>query len=216
MLSAGARASAATPTTDGGVSTIRSLAIAALAACLVAIPGAAIAAGGDPGEGDADGTVTIDGRTFGPEDGLVIDPGSATVSGPRATSPRIATDTARSSGAVTPQIGTGDLTKYSWGTSYASSQESNFLWYYAKARAMANLYSSKRVVAVTVGYSLCRNDGSRYNSPRVTSNASSNGSRWYADSTERVLKVSDNATAPSTCKTLFNKHDASLISPNIF
>ncbi len=90
------------------------------------------------------------------------------------------------------------MTKYTWRASYASSQESNYVWYYPKARVMGNLDSGKRVISVTVGYSLCNSDGSRYSSPTKTSNATSSGSSWVAGS-EEFLRVSDNVTAPSDC-----------------
>lgn len=80
---------------------------------------------------------------------------------------------------------------------------------------MGNIYNNQRVIQVTAGYSLCNSDGTRYNSSRLVSSARSTGTAWLADSEERVLRVSDNGTAPSTCKTLFNEHRATLINRNV-
>lgn len=194
---------------------MRSLAVVALTACLVASPGVAMAAGdGTPG-GD-DGTVTVNGRTYGPADGLAFDRGTLRVSRGTGGGATVAAGEPSSvSGVVTPQFN-GTLYKWSWGTSYVSSQESNFVWYYAKARAMANVSNSKRVIQVTGGYSLCNSDGTRYNSPLLVSSARLAGSAWLADTQERMLKVSDNITAPSTCKTQFPTHYATLINSNVY
>lgn len=191
---------------------MRSVVAAALTACLLAIPTTASAV--DNGDSTSETTATVNGRTFGPADGLSVDPGKLTVL--RGGGGRTVILESRTAAGVTPMVATGDLYKWSWGTSYVSTQESNYVWYYAKARAMANIYNSKRVVKVTGGYSLCNSNGTRYNSPLLVSNATSTGSSWLADSQERMLRVSDNITAPSTCKTTFPTHTATLISPNVY
>ncbi len=57
--------------------------------------------GGDPEIDDPSESVTINGRTFGPEDGLVIDSESSVNSGPRAGL------SARTREGATTQVATG-------------------------------------------------------------------------------------------------------------
>ena len=79
---------------------------------------------------------------------------------------------------------------------------------------MGNLYAGGRVYAVNAYYSLCYNNGTRHSSTTLHSYVTSNGATWSPDSKVRVLKVSDNPLAPSSCKTQWHRW-ATVIAANI-
>ena len=134
--------------------------------------GAPAFANGDTGTGtdnnqDASGTVFIDGRTFGPEDGVEVteewvvlpEPGSGGTVGvewPSTPPP----------GMVTPMV--------YWGSSYAYSTETAWVWYEGHAKAAANVYSGQRIIQVCIQF---QRSGVGIADKRCSS-ASSNGSYW--------------------------------------
>ncbi|NYE20586.1 hypothetical protein [Microbacterium immunditiarum] len=116
-------------------------------------------------EGDrSDETVVINGREFGPEDGLEVitesyemKPGGEPV------------------GAEFPSAPTGEITPLVyWGSSYAYAEEILYLMYRGYGYAAANVYSGKRIISVCFWWTRA---GVRL-SPNTCSNAWSTGSSW--------------------------------------
>jgi hypothetical protein len=121
---------------------MRRLSRAVVLATLFAVAGGTLAFAVSP-------TVEIDGRTYGPLEGLEIEtrsveikPGSgpivAVFGGPTAA------DTETGSESVVPLI--------TWGSSYAITVESWQFFYDGRAKAAANIYSSKRIIQVCIWY----------------------------------------------------------------
>lgn len=113
-------------------------------------------------------TVVIDGREYGPKDGLKIDtfqieiePGSGTVG-------VVFEDTSNTPGSVTPQI--------AWGSSYAISTETFQIRYDGKAKAAANIFNGKRIIQVCIWYT--RDNVQK--GDKVCSNAASTGASWLS------------------------------------
>lgn len=148
----------------------RNVVAAAFAAVLLTGIGApAFADGGSSDDPDGSDTVTVDDRTFGPEDGVEVteewielpEPGSGETIGVEwpPTPP---------SGTVTPQV--------SWGSSYAYSTETAYVWYEGHAKAAGNVYSGQRIIQVCIQF---QRSGVGVADKRCSS-ASSNGSAWSA------------------------------------
>lgn len=125
--------------------------------------GAPEALGSQPSSADS---VVIDGREFGPAEGLEVDvrtipltPGSAEVQ-------------VELQDKVKPRSVSAEAT---WGASYAISTETAQIRYDGKARAAANIYNLKRIVQVCIWYT---RDGVQ-KGDKVCSNAVSDGFAWY-------------------------------------
>ena len=113
----------------------RKLVTAVITVALAGVPGVASAATtGGSSLPDSPGQVVINGRTFGPEDGLVTETGVITLSG-GVPSARVTTQ----SEASTASSILSKTSKTSWGASYASSTETAQLRYTGKAYAAANI-----------------------------------------------------------------------------
>lgn len=113
-------------------------------------------------------SVVIDGREYGPKDGLVVDafqcdiePGSGSVG-------VVFGDTSNSPGSITPQ----DV----WGSSYAISTETLFVRFDGKAKAAANIFNGKRIIQVCIWYT---RDGVQ-KGDYVCSTAASLGGSWMS------------------------------------
>lgn len=179
----------------------RLMSVIAAAAMVAGVASSAAAAEGDSADSLGSGSVTINGKTYGPEDGVVVlEYSSSASAGLRLDVPET-------------NVPTGPLFRVFWGSSWASSQESNVLYYYAKAQAKGNIYQNQRVFQVRSWESLCNNNGGRYNSSVATSTAWSNGSSWFAGPQVQI-KAQDNPSAPSWCKTQW-KRSVTLINRNI-
>jgi hypothetical protein len=133
-------------------------------------------------------TVVIDGREFGPKDGLKVDtqqielvPGSGDVS-------VVFEDT--TNGSVTPQL--------TWGASYAISKETFQVRYDGKAKAAGNVFNGKRIIQVCIWYT---RDGVQ-KGDKVCSNADTVGANWVAGP-ERTTWCWDDP-APWAPHTIFN------------
>jgi len=113
-------------------------------------------------------TVVIDGREYGPKDGLKVDtfqfeiePGSGPVG-------VVFEDTSNGPGSITPQI--------AWGASYAISTEWwSQLGYDGKAKAAANVFSGLRIIQVCYWYTRA---GEGIVSATFCSNADSSTGVW--------------------------------------
>jgi len=101
------------------------------------------------------------------------------------------------------------LTRATWGTSYAISTEVAFLWYKAKAKAAANVYSNLRIIKVCFYYT--RNNV--VISSTKCSTANSNGSYWTAGP-EVTDTVTDSIISGATNTSIFNIV-TTRINPNI-
>ena len=116
-----------------------------LCICLVAIAAVApagVASAASPSSTDSR-YVVIDGRRFGPKDGLEIDTYRIELtSGSTAEVGMIFTDPSSSLGGISPMA--------TWGASYAISWEDWQWWYHGKAKAAANIYSGKRIIQVCI------------------------------------------------------------------
>ncbi|MBM7473783.1 hypothetical protein [Curtobacterium herbarum] len=152
------------------------------------------------GDAASQDSITINGREFGPEDGLVtttesfeITPGTGDTVG--STYP-----TDRAPGVIQPLA--------DWGSSYARSSEYVQYFYKGTAKAAANVFSGKRIVQVCIQYT---RSGKGVADKRC-SNAKSNGSSWSAGA-EAVSYAADAAyvTGP---RTVFNI-STSRIDPGI-
>jgi hypothetical protein len=111
-------------------------------------------------------TVVIDGREYGREDGLeidtlqfVIEPGAGPVG-------VVFDGNSNRPGSITPQ--------FTWGASYAISEEFVQLHYEGKAKAAANIYAGKRIIQVCIWY---ERDGEQKGA-KVCSNATTSGTVW--------------------------------------
>lgn len=140
---------------------------AVLAACLVAIPASAQAAPTKvPAPDPAPTSVTINGRTFGPESGLTVTSGSVDL--PRLTKAH------KGDAVVSPMT----TTQWSWGTSWTKTVETAQIMYDGYAYAAGNVYNSQRIIEVCFKYTRGGVDVSSW----YCSDAYSNGSAWYAGS----------------------------------
>jgi hypothetical protein len=133
-------------------------------------------------------TVTIEGREFGPVDGLEvvveqfeIESGNGPVGEVFGTTP--------APGTITPFA--------TWGTSYATSTETLQLKYTGRAKAAANVYSGKRIIQVCFWYTR----DSKVVAGKICSNASSDGG-WRAG--VEVSKSVWDSLVPNAPKTIFN------------
>ncbi len=121
-------------------------------------------------------TTTIDGRTYGPEDGLVIETGE-----------------------VPAHSLTRATTTFTKGTSYVSNTETLQLKYTGRARAMANIYNDQRVIAAKFRYTRDGVDLTGW----VTSNAKAGQPcSWQAG--PEVSKSVNDSLNPNAPKTKFN------------
>lgn len=130
----------------------------------------AVAADDTPSE-----VVVIDGREFGPEDGLVVEEGEADAGGgiaPTAT------------------------TSFSRGTTFVSSTEQLQLYYIGNGKAYANVYSGKRWIQSSFRYSR----GGEYLIGWQRSNATVNSACTWSAGALVAARVNDslNPSAPQT------------------
>lgn len=149
---------------------------AVVAAMMLTGLGANVASAAGEANSESPATVVVDGREFGPEEGLrvttetyKVTPGDGSVERYYPTTP--------TEGSVSPQA--------TWGSSYAISNE--YVSYYrGRAKAAGNVYYGERIIRVCVWYS---NPGR--SSDTVCSNASSSGGQWHAGS-EATVQFIDN------------------------
>lgn len=145
--------------------------------CLVAI--AAVAPAGlvsaaSPSRTDSPYLV-IDGRKFGPKDGLQVDTYQIELtSGSTDEVGMIFIDPSSTQGVVSPMA--------TWGESYAISWEDWQWWYHGKAKAAANVYSGKRIIQVCIWYTR----GGAVISAKVCSNATNSNGYWVAGPEKRT------------------------------
>lgn len=147
---------------------------------------------------DGPDSVVIDGREFGPEDGLVVEVEQFEVTPGGGPVGEIFVDNA---GGIAPMA--------TWGSSYAISTETAQLRYTGKAKAAANIYSGKRIIEVCFWYSRGTQNVS---SPRC-SNAKVSGSTWYAG--PEVSGSVWDSLDPNAPRTIFNI-STYRIDPQIF
>ncbi|AZS46126.1 hypothetical protein [Microbacterium oxydans] len=148
-----------------------------------------------------DDTVVVNGREFGPEDGvtvttedIVLVPGAG--------------DEVGKEWVDTPPPGT--FVPYdTWGTSYAISREIAYLFYEGKAKAAANVYNGQRIIQVCIQY---QRNGVGV-ADRRCSGATSTGSAWRAGA-EVLSYASDSPelVAPPTVFRIWTTR----IDPQIF
>lgn len=151
---------------------------------LVTAPGAVADDTSDP--------VVIGDRTFGAEDGLVIESGTVTLSPTRA-------------GTVTPMA----VTKYSRGSSYSQTDHPTIISYVGKSRAMANIYGGQRVIRASFKY--VRGD-SDVISWQHSSASLGSGCSWAAGA-EKSRTVYD-SLLPNAPVTRF-RYDFAYINPQV-
>jgi len=141
---------------------------------------------------DSPEAVVIGDRTYGPEDGLVVESGEVALARTRP-------------GTVTPMA----AKVFSRGTSYASTNHPTFISYVGKSRAMANIYSSLRVVRASFKYSRGGNDVISWQH----SNASVSSSCTWSAGAENSHTVFDSLD-PNAPLTKFH-YDFVSISPQV-
>lgn len=146
-------------------------------------------------------TVVIDGREYGPRDGLGVEtlqyeikPGSGPVGA-------VWESKANRLGPITPQA--------TWGASYAISTETLQLYYSGKAKAAGNVYSNKRIIQVCIWYT---RDGVM-KSAKVCSNAGTTNGYW--SSGPEVTTGAWDTLDPWAPPTIFNISTVR-INPNIY
>ncbi len=145
-------------------------------------------------------TVVIDGREYGPRDGLVVDVQQVKIVRGSGEVAVVFEDTS-GHGSVTPYL--------AWGSSYAISTETFQIRYDGKAKAAGNIYDSKRIIQVCIWYT--RDNVQK--GDRVCSNATSDGYRWYAGPEKTTWCWDDlNPFAPQT---IFNISTAR-IATNVY
>lgn len=141
--------------------------------------------------------VEIDGRTYGPEDGLVVESGSMALR--------------RHSHALEPSAAASllSVTRRTRGSSYVSTDHPTFISYVGRARAMANIYGGKRVVQAGFVY---RRGGENVVSWQYSNATNGGGCSWSAGN-ERKKTVYDslNPNAPTTTW----HYSFSMINPGI-
>lgn len=176
----------------------RTLATVVVAASLMSTPAASSAAtAGDNGlTVNSQDRVVVNGRSYGPEEGLVVEEGEVTLTSKAAST-----------------AGKGDVSTYGtstfkWGSSYTSSTESLQLKYTGKAYAAANVYSSKRIIQVCFRYTR----GNKNVTGWICSNASTSGSRWVPGKV--ASKSIWDSLNPSAPKTVFHYKKA-MIDPRV-
>ncbi|ROR96082.1 hypothetical protein EDD28_0656 [Salana multivorans] len=96
-----------------------------------------------------------------------------------------------------------------WGSSYAISTETAWLYYKGRAKAAGNVFQGQRIVKVCIWYS----QGSQNISGTVCSSASSNGGSWIAGA-EKSVSAWDNLSV-NWPQTRFNI-ETTRINPNIY
>lgn len=142
----------------------------------------------------------VDEQEYGPEDGLEVTtetfelvPGEGPVGVEYGETPP-------APGEIAPLA--------TWGASYAKSTEYAQLLYVGKAKAAANVYSGKRIIAVCIQYVQAGRSSSK-----VCSRATSSGSSWSAGA-EKSVSFVDNLSDnwPRTVFTI----TTSRIDPQIF
>ncbi len=145
-------------------------------------------------------TVVIDGREYGPKDGLVVDVGRVelTRGGGDVVFDWPETGT-KHGGGVTPQ--------YTWGSSYAISSETLEIRFDGKAKAGANVFNNVRIIQVCIWYERA----GAQQGDKVCSNATSNGMRWYPGP-EKTTWCWDDL---SSNHTIFN-YSRVLINPKVY
>jgi len=172
-----------------------SLVACATALCLTTTSTVAVAAPGTPAP--ADTYITVDGKTYGPEDGAEVetfevdaDQIDFDASFPTDVSP----------GQVIPAA--------RWGSSYATSTHRAELIYTGKAKAAANIFKGKRIIRVCFWYS---RGGKRLTS-KICSKASSTSGRWQAG--KEVQKTIRDSLGWNDPKTKFH-YETGRINPGV-
>lgn len=185
-----------TPVNTRGPTTPRGLVALAVGATLFFTGSPASAADVRSDEVQAPQQVEIDGRIYGPEDGLVVESGSMVLDG-------------RDRASETSAAGILNLTQVNRGSSYVSTDHPTFASYVGRARAMANIYSGNRVIRAGFVY---RRDGNDVISWQY-SNATVGSSCNWSGGAERKYTVFDsmNPSAPTTTW----HYSFSLVNPNI-
>jgi len=146
-------------------------------------------------------SVVINGRKFGPKDGLQVDSYRIELtSGSTDEVGLILTDATGTQSGISPMA--------TWGSSYALSTEEWQWWYHGRAKAAGNIYSGKRIVQVCIWYTR----GQAVISPRVCSNADDNYYCW-APGPEVTTECTDTID-PFAPPTVFN-FTVARIDPNV-
>lgn len=123
---------------------------------------------------DRSGTVVIDGREYGPRDGLRVDTWQIEIEPGAGPVGMVFDGVSSRPGLVTPMA--------TWGSSYAISTETVQLYYSGKAKAAANVYNGRRIIQVCIWYTR----GGVMKSAKVCSNATSAGTYWSPGSEVRT------------------------------
>lgn len=144
-------------------------------------------------------TVVIDGREYGPKDGLVVDVHQVELTRGGGDVVFDWPETGTKHGGVTPQI--------AWGSSYAISTETLEVRFDAKAKAGANVFNNVRIIQVCVWYTRANVQ----KGDKVCSNATSDGLRWYPGP-EKTTWCWDDLSADHT---IFNWSRV-LINPKVY
>jgi len=145
-------------------------------------------------------TVVVDGREYGPEDGVSVTTESFELTAGELESVGVEYGSAPSEG----DFGT----RAAWGASYATSTEYVQYYYKGAAKAAGNVYSGQRIIQVCIQYT---RSGVGV-ADRRCSNASSNGSRWAAG--PETLSYATDSLSLNGPKTVFNIQ-TTRINPNI-
>lgn len=165
---------------EWGIVLRRLIRVVVSVATLVVMVGASPVSADSPsgcqaGVGRTPKTVVIDGRTYGPKDGLQVDTYQCGTESGSAEVGIVFSDTPQATGSITPMA--------TWGSSYAISTEwLNQLGYDGKAKADANIFQGKRIIQVCMWY--MRNNQNV--SPTVCSTAASLGGSWMSGPEKRM------------------------------
>ena len=176
-----------------------------MVALFVAVGAAPALADGPSRSGSTDAkgqpkTVVIDGREFGPKDGLVVDVEQITLVRGSGEVAVVFGDTS-GNGSITPLA--------AWGSSYAISTETFQIRYDGKAKAAGNIYAGKRIIQVCIWYT--RDNVQK--GDKVCSGAYSDGYTWHAGPEQTTWCWDDlNPFAPPT---IFNISTAR-IPPSVY
>lgn len=176
----------------------RILAIGVVAVMSAIVTSPALAAGPE----DRPDTVIIDGRTFGPDEGVEVVTGTEKLK--RGSGQVAVIFDSESKGGITPLK--------TWGASYAISEETLQIRYDGRAKAAGNLWGSpsKRIIKVCIWY---ERPAGVQQGDRVCSTAHSDGARWIAGAEATTWCWDDlNPFAPVTQF----KWALTLIAPNVY
>lgn len=143
----------------------------------------------------------VGGKKYGPKDGYEV----TTESHPVVPGQ----DPLEVSWGGTPAPPSGEISPMAyWGSSYATSTETAYVFYTGRAKAAGNVYNNQRIVKVCISYS-----HTLRSSPTVCSSATSTGSSWYAGA-EASVGFTDNLS-DNWPQTSFNI-STTRINPNVY